>query len=204
MEEMILEIPKDVENLALPNPDLLNYYKMAKERKFYIQGEIDETLVDFAKDIQLINMEDAGKPVEERKPIVFYIFSEGGMDCSTWTLIDMIAISKTPVYTVNVGICMSNGLSLLVAGHKRFALPHSVAMYHSGWAGLQGTKEQLEAVNKFMVNQDKIFEAWFNERTNIDPKVFARKKKTDWYLTANEMLDNGIIDKIVDSIDDII
>ena len=47
---------------------------------------------------------------------------------------------------VNAGMCMSNGLSLLMAGHKRFALKHSSGMYHSGSAGLQGTKEQVDAL----------------------------------------------------------
>lgn len=161
LEEMLVEIPESLENLQLPDPGLLNFYKLQKNRSFYIIGEIDESLLEYVKFIQLINLEDMGDPVEKREPIKVFIFSNGGADSPTWAFVDAIALSKTPVYTYNIGLAMSNGLSILVAGHKRFSLPHATAMYHSGSAGFSGTKEQIDAANKYIVNQDKIYEAWF-------------------------------------------
>ena len=96
---------------------------------------------------------------------------------------------KTPVYTVNVGMCLSNGLTLLMAGHKRFALRHSTGMYHSGSARIEGIKEQVDAATKYLASQDKMYEKCVME--------------TDWYMTADEMLELGIVDKIIDSLDEV-
>lgn len=206
MDEKIFEVsvPTSIANLQLPEPELLNFYKLADRRVFYIIGEIDESLLEYVKMIQLINIQDEGIPVEERKPIKILVFSEGGMDTPTWALVDTIAVSKTPVYTINMGLAMSNGLSILVSGTKRFTLPHATAMYHSGSAGLQGTKEQIDMAGKYIANQDKVYEKWFVEKTGIDQKLFNRKKKLDWYLTADEMLENGMVDGIINSIDEIL
>lgn len=203
MPDFTLEIPASVENLALPDPNLLNFYKLADKRIMYVQGIIDDSLLEYAKMIQLFNIEDAGTPIENRTPIKIFIFSEGGEDQPTWNLIDTISHSKTPVWTINAGIAMSNGLSLLVAGHKRFTYPHATAMYHSGSAGFQGTKEQIDAANKYIVNQDKVYEAWFMEKTSIDPKLFAKKKKIDWYLTADDMLTYKMVDAVINDLDDL-
>lgn len=206
MEERVFEIsiPDSIANVQLPEPELLNFYKLADRRVFYIMGEIDESLLEYVKLVQLINIQDEGTPVEERKPIKICIFSEGGMDTPTWALVDAIAISKTPVYTINMGLAMSNGLSLLVSGAKRFTLPHATAMYHSGSAGLQGTKEQIDMAGKYIANQDKVYEKWFIEKTGIDQKTFNKKKKIDWYLTAEEMLEYGMVDNIIKDIEDIL
>ena len=202
-QEILVEIP-DMAKDILPEPETLNFYKLQKNRIVYVMGEIDAWLLEIGKMVQLFNIEDFGKPTEERQPIKIFIFSEGGEDQSTWHLIDYIAASKTPVWTINAGMCMSNGLSLLMAGHKRFALRHSSGMYHSGSAGLQGTKEQVDAATKYIASQDKMYEKWFMEHCKIDQKLFNRNKKKDWYMTSEEMLEYGIVDKIIESLDEVV
>ena len=136
--------------------------------------------------------------------IKLFIFSNGGADLPTWNLVDMIAASKTPVWTINAGTCMSNGLSLLVSGHKRFAFKHSSAMYHNGYASIMGTKDQIGNAQKWISSQDKMYEKWFTDLVNIDQKLFNRKKNSDWYLSAEEMLEYKMLDKIVESIEEVI
>lgn len=201
--QVLVEIP-DIAKDILPEPENVNFYKLYKERIIYVMGEIDSWLLEISKMIQIANIEDTGKPVEERRPIKIFIFSQGGEDQATWNFVDFVAASKTPVWTVNAGMCMSNGLSLLVAGHKRFALKHSSGMYHSGSAGLQGTKEQVDAATKYIASQDKMYEKWFMDHCKIDQKLFNRKRKMDWYLTAEEMLEYGMIDKIIETLDEVI
>ena len=200
--EIIVDVP-DIAKKQLPEPEEVNFYRLYEKRIIYVVGEIDEWLIEVSKIIQIANIEDTGKPVEDRMPIKIFIFSEGGEDQAAWNFVDFVTASKTPVWTINAGICMSNGLSLLLAGHKRFALRHSTGMYHSGFAGLQGTKEQVDAATKYIAMQDKMYEKWLMERCNIDQKLFNRKKKMDWYLTADEMLEYGMIDKIIDDLDEV-
>lgn len=202
-ENILVEIP-DMAKDILPEPENLNFYKLLKNRVIYVMGEIDSWILEISKMIQIINIEDVGIPVEERKPIKVFIFSEGGEDLASWNFIDTIAASKTPVWTIDAGMCMSNGLSLLMAGHKRFALKHSVGMYHSGSAHLEGIKEQINAATKFIEQQDKSYEKWFMEHCSIDPKLFNRNKKKDWYMTSDEMLEYGIVNEIIDSLDDVL
>ena len=201
--QVLVQIPEIAKDI-LPEPENVNFYKLYEKRIIYVMGEIDSWLLEISKIIQIANIEDIGKPIEERVPVKIFIFSEGGEDQATWNFVDYIAASKTPIWTINAGMCMSNGLSILVAGHKRFALRHSSGMYHSGSAGLQGTKEQVDAATKYIASQDKMYEKWFMDHCNIDQKLFNRKKKTDWYLNSNEMLEYGMIDKIISSLDEVI
>lgn len=201
---VVVHIPKEIENLALPDPSLLSMYKQLNKRVYWVQGEIDENLMEISKEIMNINVEDEGKPISERVPIKLYISTVGGEDVYTWNLVDTIAMSKTPVYTINAAMAMSNGLSILVSGHKRFTFPHATALFHSGSAEISGTKEQLDSAGKYIANQDKVYEQWFLSKTEIDMKVFNRNKKKDWFLTADELLKYKMVDCIVNDFSEIL
>lgn len=190
-------------NMQIPDPDLLNYYRLAKERVYFIDFEIDGTLMSLIKEIIRINMEDIGKPVEERLPIVFPILSYGGDLDVTYTFIDTCAMSKTPIITVNMGVAMSAGVLLLLAGHKRYTMRHADAMIHSGSGGMEGTFEQMEASQNFYKQQIAKMREYILGRTKIDPKVFNRKKTKDWYISASEQVELGIVDGIIDNLDEV-
>ena len=126
MNEMFtLEIPKDVENLQLPNPTLLDYYKDTEQRTFWLEGEVNDETLELVKTIMRINHEDEKykMSIEERVPIKIFIDTHGGDAQVMWTLMNAIAISKTPVYTIVYCTAMSAGSYILSAGHKRFAFP---------------------------------------------------------------------------------
>lgn len=75
MNEMFtLEIPKDVENLQLPNPTLLDYYKDTEQRTFWLEGEVNDETLELVKTIMRINHEDEKykMPIEERVPIKIF------------------------------------------------------------------------------------------------------------------------------------
>lgn len=193
----------DDATLQLPDPYLLSYYKFAKERIYFINQEIDENLMLMVQEIIKCNIEDVGKPIEERAPIVFCIQSYGGLIDITYTFVDACAASKTPIYTVNMGVSMSAGLLLLLAGHKRFSFKHSQAMIHSGSAGFQGTFEQVEEGQKSYKKQVEQMREYILSRTNIDPKLFSRNKSKDWYISVEDQLKFGIIDKVIDNLDEV-
>lgn len=197
-----IPIPDDA-NFQIPDRDLLTYYQFAQSRIFFIDYEIDDYLMLLIKEIIKINIEDRDVPIEERKPIVIGVKTYGGNLDVTYSFIDICAGSKTPVYTVNLGAAMSAGLLILLAGQKRFCLEHSSAMIHSGSAGFEGTFEQIEASQRSYEKQVKKMRDYILSRTNIDPKLFSRKKKDDWYIESDEQVKLGIVDKIIGSIDEV-
>ena len=100
----------------------LFYLKDLNQRKLFINTGIEQdTIFDAVKNIMQYNREDAGIPVEDRKPIILYLTSNGGEVDAGFELIDAIQCSKTPVYTVNLGYQYSMGFLIGLAGHKRYA-----------------------------------------------------------------------------------
>lgn len=206
MNEMIsLEIPQNVENLHLPNPSLLDYYKDSESRIFWLEGEVDGETLELVKTIMRINQEDAKYkiPIEERVPIKIYIDTNGGSVQVMWSLINAIKISKTPVYTIVYCMAMSAGSYILASGHKRFAFPGATILVHSGGVGYQGTVEQVESAKKYYDKFDKITNDFFLENTKINAKDLKRKGAVDWYMSAEEALANGVIDRIIEDFSEV-
>lgn len=139
-------IPKDIGDLKLPSPELLDVYEDRQNRVIYIDYDIDEELMrDVGRQIIEYNRKDKGLPVEKRKPVVILINSCGGSLDSTYATVAIIEASKTPVYTVNTNCAYSAAGLLLIAGHKRYCMPRSQVLIHSGSAsGISGTFEEVQ------------------------------------------------------------
>ena len=204
-ESISFEIPADVSNLQLPNPALLDYYKDSEARMFWLEGEVDGDTLELVKTIMRINHEDTKYkiPIEERVPIRIFIDTNGGNTQVMRSLISAIKLSKTPVYTIVYCAAMSAGAYILAAGHKRFAFPSSIILVHSGGVGYQGTVEQVESAKKFLDRLDKIDNDNFLASTTVTAKDLKRKGAVDWYMTAEEALSNGIVDRIIEDFDEV-
>lgn len=194
-----LKIP--TEDQKFPNPELLNYYIQLENRIIWIDDEIDGSTLEISRLILLFNKEDQGIPVEKRKPIKLLIFSYGGEGQACFSVLDAIALSKTPVWTFNMGAAMSAGLLLLLAGHKRFCLKNSTALAHSGSGGTQGTYEQTEAQMNDYKHFVQVMRDYIVDRTKIDQKTLAKHKKEEWYLYAEDQINYGVVDEIISDID---
>lgn len=201
---MQIMLPENLETMQLPAPESVLFYHNRDNRTFWIDYDIDVSVLDIAKWIIQINREDAGIPVEQRKPIRLLIFSYGGDGAACFSLLDTIAMSKTPVYTYNMGIAMSAGFLILLAGHKRFCTLRSTALAHSGSGGTSGSYESTEAQMKDYKHFVQAMRDYIIERTNIDTKLMNKKKSQEWYIYAEEQVQLGICDKIINSIDDIL
>lgn len=196
--EMEIAIPKSVENLNLPAPELVQFYEDLDNRTIWIQGEIDGSLLDLHSKIMKWNAEDKDVAIENRIPIKLFIFSPGGDLAVTMNTVSMIRLSKTPVYTYNMGECFSGAFVLLIAGHKRFALPYSRAMCHSGSGLVGGTSQQTDNAMKDYKAQVEVMKQFILERTTIPPKMLNKKMGDDWYLSLDEQLANGVVDEVVE------
>ena len=203
MPEFAIGIPQSIENLQLPDPALLYYYQNYADRVYWVEGEIDESIMDLSKLIIKCNLEDKDVPVEERKPIKIFISSNGGLLDETMSLVKLIGISKTPVYTIDACYAYSAASLILISGHKRYAMPGTKCLFHSGSGGASGTFEQVQAATEDYKKMVEQMQEYIMSRTNIEKKLFNKKKAQDWYLDANEMLERGVVDEIVDDLDKI-
>ena len=119
------------------------------DRKIFINSTIEESTIDTAVyQILRFNAMDLEKPIDERKPIRVYINSLGGSIIEGFSLVDAIILSKTPEYTINLGACMSMALLVFMAGHKRYSMPRSEFLLHSGstasFGNANAVKDQIE------------------------------------------------------------
>lgn len=196
-----MQILQSVENLQLPSPELVQYYEDLDNRCIWVVGEIGSELLDLTSKIMKWNAEDRLTPVEERIPIRIYIFSPGGDLAVTMNTVSVMRMSKTPIYTYNMGECFSGAFVLLIAGHKRFALPYSRAMCHFGSGVVGGTYGQTDNAMKDYKVQVEAMKAFILSRTTIPQKMLSKKMADDWYLTLDEQIANGVVDEMIESID---
>lgn len=147
------------------------------------------------------NREDYGLETEERKPIWIMLNTPGGDIDSMWQLINMMNISKTHVNTVNFSNALSAGAHLLAAGYKRYAMPGSKVLIHSGSCMFGGDREKMESVKKYYDALDDKINEYLLSKTRIDKKTFKKKAPSDWYLTAEEALEQGVVDDIITDLD---
>lgn len=201
MQMLDIMLPENLENMQLPAPELVNYYRLAENRIFYVDFEIDMSILEIQKAIICINVADRNVPTEQRVPIKVFIDSVGGLLVESMSLASVMAMSKTPVITVNIGEAYSGGAILLLAGHKRYGLPYSKALLHTGSGSVGGTFEQTEQAQKNYKKQVAEMGEFILQRSGMDEKLYKKNKSKDWYLDAQEQINTGIIHEIVTDLD---
>lgn len=188
----------------MPSPDEISYFKLEKERKIYLDTIVDGELLSLHRMILRWNMEDAGKKPEERKPIWIYIMSPGGDLDVMWALLDAIAASVTPVYTVNIGTAASAASLIFMAGHKRFMMPNAKVMIHEGSAQVGGDAVKVIDFSENYKKELKRMKSFILARTTIPAAQLNKKRSNDWEIDAQFCLENNVCDKIITSIEEVI
>ena len=112
-----LDLPPEA-NYQLADPDLVSYYRDFKNRCLWIDKEISDSLFDEIRSIIQWNREDEIAKIkpDKRKPIILMIHSYGGSIDSCLALVDIIELSKTPIYTVNLNCALSAGCIIFING----------------------------------------------------------------------------------------
>lgn len=162
-------------------------------------GEIDGNVGDAIDSyIRFFNRQDEqdGIPVEERVPIKIYIDSPGGDLIATFTMINSIRMSKTPVWTINIGAAYSGGFFTFIAGHKRFAYPLSSFLFHEGSTGTSGDAGKFRNFADFYKKELDNLKKVVLEYTDITEEDYEKHINDDWWFTAEEALEYGICDEI--------
>ncbi len=188
---------------SLPNPDHVSYYILENERRIYLDGDIDSSVLALQRMILRWNMEDRGKSAEERMPIFVCIFSYGGDVDFMWSIIDTIEASVTPVYTVNLGVAASAAALIFLSGHHRLMMKRARVVIHEGSARMSGDSTKVLDASDSYRKVIKNMKEYVLSRTKISPAVLNRQKNHDWELDAGCCLEHGVCDRLIDSIEEI-
>lgn len=203
--DISIVIPSMVENLQLPDPNLLTYYRNLENRTLWLDTDVDDSLFEFVRHIIRWNEEDKGVPVEDRRPVRLMIFSYGGdLDVNN-AFIDVVRTSQTPIWAINLGQACSAACFISIACHKRFALPNATYLIHQGGGdGISGTYQQV--MSAMLEYQRKIeeIEAFLIANTKIPQDILEEQITTEWFISAKEAVEYGICDKIIESLDEIL
>jgi ATP-dependent Clp protease protease subunit len=195
------DIDAEYEALLVTDRSSLEEVMMVKDmqqRKIWLHDEIDiETVSGAIHNIYQYNREDADLPVEERKPILLYIASNGGSVDAGFALIDAIQTSKTPVYTINTGYWYSMGFLIGLAGKRRFAMPNATFLMHDGsnFIWTSGSKAQDQA--DFNRRVEARVKQYILDHSTLTSKEYDKKQRVEWYLFADEAKEKGFIDQII-------
>lgn len=134
--------------------------------------------------------------IEDREPIKIYIDSNGGCLSDTFTMIDAIKMSKTPVWTICLGAAYSGGFFTFIAGHRRIAYEHASFLYHEGATATGADAGKFRNYAEFYQKELKQLEEVTLRYTKITPDQYKEHIKDDWWMTAEEALKFGVCDEI--------
>lgn len=200
LENVNVIIPRGLENLQLPDSDLLNYYIDLDKRQFWVDSEIDNYSLELVKYILRWNEEDKMLPPEQRKPIRIFFFSPGGDLDVNYALIDTISMSKTPIIGINVGQCASAAAFIYLSCHKRYMLPHAYFLFHQGGGVLQGTFAEIYAQMQDYQDQVEELSTFMAAHTKFSKEEIEEKIVGEWYVRKDEAIKNGVCDKVIENL----
>ena len=136
------------------------------------------------------------------KEISFYINSPGGSITDGMAIVDTMNYIKCPVSTICVGLAASMGSVLLTCGAKgkRFATPNSVILIHQPLisGGLAGQTTEIKIHADHMVKTREKLNKLLSEKTGQSLEQIEKDTERDHYMTAQEALEYGLIDEIID------
>lgn len=205
MENVNLFIPTPVENLSLPDPELRNYYVDLEKRILWLDEEVNECTLEIIKYIIRWNQEDALKNISknDRLPIKIFFFSPGGSLDVNYSIIDTIELSETPIYGYNVGMCASAAAFIFLSCHKRYMFPHAYFIFHQGSGTISGTFNQIVAqVNDYQDSVEGLAN-FMKKHTNYSESEILEKITGEWYVRAQEAIDNNIVDAVINSLNEV-
>ncbi len=169
------------------------YSRLLEDRIVFLSGEIDDALANTVV-AQLIYLEgrDPGKDIS------LYINSPGGSVSAGMAIYDTMNYIKCDVSTICIGLAASMGAFLLAAGQKgkRYALPNSEIMIHQPLGGAQGQASDIKIQADHILKIKEKMTRILSENTGRRYEDVARDTDRDNYLTAEEAMQYGLIDRV--------
>ena len=170
------------------------YSRLLKDRIIFLGGPIDDTVANLIiAQILFLANEDP------KKDISLYINSPGGSVNAGLAIIDTMNFVKPAISTICVGIAASMGSHILAAGAKgkRYVLPNSEIMIHQPHGGFEGQATDIEITAKQIMKLKKKLNEMFAKNTGQKLTQVEKDMDRDFYMSAQEAKEYGIIDEVI-------
>ncbi|MBR5407896.1 MAG: ATP-dependent Clp endopeptidase proteolytic subunit ClpP [Lachnospiraceae bacterium] len=170
------------------------FSRLLKERIVMLSEEVNPTTASLVvAQMMFLEAEDPDKDIH------FYINSPGGSVADGYAIYDTMHYVKCDVATYCMGMAASMGAFLLAGGSKgkRFALPNAEVMIHQPLGGAKGQATEIEIAAKQILRTKANLNRILAENTGKPIEIIARDTERDNWMTAQEALEYGLIDKII-------
>jgi ATP-dependent Clp protease protease subunit len=171
------------------------FSRLLNDRIIFLSDEVNDATASLVV-AQLLYLEAQ----DPDKDISFYINSPGGSVTAGMAIYDTMNFIKCDVSTVCIGMAASMGAFLLSAGTKgkRFALPNSEIMIHQPLGGAKGQATDIKIQAELILRTRDRLNAILAQNTGKTVEEIARDTERDNYMTAQQALEYGLVDKVID------
>lgn len=169
--------------------------KFLKTRQILLSGEVNKALAE--KIIRQLLILEA----DSEEPIYIFIDSPGGDVDAGYAIFDMIRFVKAPVYCIGMGLVASAGALILLAADKsrRLGLPNSHYLIHQPLSGIKGVATDIEIHAREIEKTRAKINALIAEETGKKLAQVEKDTDRDYWMSATEALDYGLISKVISS-----
>jgi len=171
------------------------YSRLLKDRIVFMDGEVNDATADLVvAQLLFLESEDPGKDIS------LYINSPGGSVTAGLAIYDTMQFIKCDVSTICLGMACSMGAFLLAGGAKgkRYILPNAEVMIHQPSGGAQGQATDIRIVSEQIQKTKERLNRILAENTGKPLEVIAADTERDNYMTAEEAVAYGIVDKVIE------
>ena len=170
------------------------YSRLLKERIIFLDGEVNDASASvIVSQLLFLEAEDPNKDIH------LYINSPGGSVTAGMAIYDTMNYIKCDVSTICIGMAASMGAFLLSSGAKgkRYALPNAEVMIHQPSGGAQGQATEIKIVAEHILRTRSKLNNILAANTNQPLEVIERDTERDYYMSADEAKEYGIVDTVI-------
>lgn len=172
------------------------FSRLLKNRIIFVGSAISDPIANLIiAQLLFLEQDDPDKDID------VYINSAGGSTSAGLAIYDCMQLVKCDVSTICMGLAASAASILLAGGTKgkRFALPFSRVMIHQPWvSGVGGQATDIDIHAREILHTKQVMNEILVKHTGKEPEQIERDTERDFYLTAEEAVDYGIIDEVID------
>ena len=172
------------------------YSRLLKDRIIMLSGPIEDNMANsIVAQLLFLDAQDS------TKDIYLYINSPGGVVTSGMAIYDTMNFIKSDVQTIVIGMAASMASVLVSSGTKgkRFGLPHSTVMIHQPSGGAQGQQTEIQIASEEILKTRKMINEILAKNSGQSFEQVEQDTERDHYLTAQEAVDYGLLDGVMDS-----